>query len=349
MFSQDASQNSIDFDVGMGDDLPQDLNPMPVDLNHDGTNESVIQGFDTDGDGQPDTWVIASDLNLDGTVDRTSVIQQIDTNADDIPDTWVIQSDTNLDNIPESEAIVQDLDGDGTPDTLVSQAIGASSDVVGEPGEDTAYWHQQAHEDTCAVVSQEFILDELTGQDFTEEQLRQEAYENGWYNPGSGTPMECMGNLLEAHGIDVERRSGCTLDDLSEQLAQGQHVIVGLDAEEVWNPGIDDDDLLCEFVGMPEQGANHAVQVIGIDYSDPDNPMVILNDPGSGNGQGLMVPADQFVDAWEDSGNYMVHTTGQPVQADQLPEMPQVAVGGYYNADESYHWTSYDVDTASDS
>jgi hypothetical protein len=348
MYSQDFSQDFIDFDVGLGDGLPQDLEPVPADLDQDGTDESVIQGFDTDGDGQPDTWVIESDLNQDGTIDQTSVIQQIDTNADDIPDTWVIQSDTNLDNIPDSEAIVQDIDGDGTPDALVAEALGASSEVIGEP-EDTAYWHQQANKDTCAVVSQEFILDELTGQDFTEEQLRQEAYENGWYNPGSGTPREFVGNLLEAHGIDVERRSGCTLEDLSEQLAQGQNVIVGLDAGEVLNPGIDDDDLLCEFVGIPEQGANHAVQVIGIDYSDPNNPMVILNDPGHSQGQGFRIPADQFVDAWEDSGNYMVHTTGQPVQADQLPGMPQVAVGGYYNADESYHWTSYDVDTASDS
>lgn len=64
---------------------------------------------------------------------------------------------------------------------------------------------------------------------------------------------------------------------------------------------------------MPEQGANHAVQVIGIDRSDPDNPVVILNDPGQPNGQGIRVNADDFVDAWQDSDRFMVSTTGKTV------------------------------------
>lgn len=52
--------------------------------------------------------------------------------------------------------------------------------------------------------------------------------------------------------------------------------------------------------------ADHAVQVTGIDMSNPDQPMVILNDPGAANGGGAMVPVDAFVDAWEDSGCFMV-------------------------------------------
>ncbi|MBQ8015501.1 MAG: hypothetical protein IJ264_04865, partial [Clostridia bacterium] len=56
----------------------------------------------------------------------------------------------------------------------------------------------------------------------------------------------------------------------------------------------------------PDDGADHAVQVIGIDYSDPDNPMVILNDSGHPDGCGEMVPLDDFVDAWEDSGCQMI-------------------------------------------
>ena len=72
--------------------------------------------------------------------------------------------------------------------------------------------------------------------------------------------------------------------------------------------GIDSDKVLANVSGMPEQGANHAVQVIGIDNSDPDNPVVILNDPGHPNGQGVRVAADDFMDAWEDSDNFMVST-----------------------------------------
>ena len=56
----------------------------------------------------------------------------------------------------------------------------------------------------------------------------------------------------------------------------------------------------------PLSGANHAVEVIGIDYSDPEHPMVILNDSGPQNGCGEMVPLDQFLDAWQDGDNLMI-------------------------------------------
>ena len=51
---------------------------------------------------------------------------------------------------------------------------------------------------------------------------------------------------------------------------------------------------------------NHAVQVIGIDYSNPDEPMVILNDSGTPDGCGEMVPLDTFLDAWEDGNCQMI-------------------------------------------
>jgi hypothetical protein len=171
------------------------------------------------------------------------------------------------------------------------------------------YWHQQAHPDTCAIVCQEFILDELTGQDFSEDQLRQEAIDNGWYTPGGGTPLESMGKVLEAHGIPMTRETGCTLQDLTDKLADGEKVMVALDADEIWYPDkIDEDDALANAGGMPGQDSNHAVQVVGIDNSDPDNPMVILNDSGTLDGQGSRIPVDTFMNAWEDSKFYTVST-----------------------------------------
>ena len=50
---------------------------------------------------------------------------------------------------------------------------------------------------------------------------------------------------------------------------------------------------------------NHAVEVIGIDYSGSE-PMVIINDSGTMDGHAITVPASQFMDAWEDSGCYYV-------------------------------------------
>ena len=47
--------------------------------------------------------------------------------------------------------------------------------------------------------------------------------------------------------------------------------------------------------------------VAGIDTSDPDNIMVIVDDPGNGDYH-KAYPIDQFMDAWSDAQCYMVST-----------------------------------------
>ena len=393
MFTSDDFGTIADND----DDLSEDIYSIGdfdseddialVDNNGDGVYETAIQGFDTDDDGQIDTWEMATDLDNDGFADQTSFMEGIDSDADGQIDTWAVSRDLDNDGIIDDVSIAQgfDTDNDGQFDTLEIAAdvdndgivdavanyemedtsvgdgyawedseayleseeysISVDDNIVGNPESDLDNWHQQTYGDTCAIASQEFILDELTGQDFSEDELRQEAIDNGWYTPGGGTPMDCMGNLLEAHGIDVERRDSCTFEDLAEQLDQGQNVMVALDSDEIWNPGgFDTDDLLTDLVGMPGQGANHAVQVIGIDNSDSDNPMVILNDPGHPEGQGITVPAEQFIDAWEDSGQYMVYTTGETYQGDELTvaqaDVGESMLGDYYDDDDSVEYNT---------
>lgn len=309
--------SELPFEEANNFDLESDL--LSVDLDQDGTYESMAQGLDTDSDGQLDSWIVESDFDSDGVVDQTSVFEAVDTDDDGQIDTWTVQTDLDGDLIADEMAIASDTNDDGLPDTILSETIAASNaDIVGDPASDLENWHMQTYEDTCAIASQEFILDEMTGRDFSEDELRQEAIDNGWYTPGGGTPLECTGNLLEAHGIDVDKQYGGTLEDLNGKLAEGENVIVALDSDEILNPnGIDADDMLANVAGMPEQGANHAVQVIGIDHSDPDNPVVILNDPGQPNGQGIRVDADEFVDAWQDSDRFMVSTTGKTVSGDE--------------------------------
>jgi len=212
------------------------------------------------------------------------------------------------------------------------------------------HWHWQCADDSCAIVAQEFILDSLTGHNFSEQELLQEASQNGWYTPGGGTPLYQVGNLLEAHGFQVEHHSGATIEDIAQKLANGEKIIVGVDADEIWEQGRNywKDELIGDLSGIPGQDANHAVQVIGIDRSDSQNPMVILNDPGTPNGMGLRVPVDEFVDAWADSEHFMVSTNGQ--QMDTTPTWTYPALhtfsflGGYYNADGTYHYQSDNTD-----
>lgn len=227
--------------------------------------------------------------------------------------------------------------------------------IVGHPGTEMQNWHQQHYNDTCAIASQEFILQSM-GLPISEEALRQEASQHGWYSPGGGTPLNCVGNLLELHGIHVEHHEGATLQQLSEQLQQGHEVIASVNAEDIWYSHDHDHVPLNQYAGMPGQHSDHAVEVIGVDQSDPRGPMVILNDPGYPSGKGLEMPAAQFMEAWSTSNNYMV-TTGDAHNATHnalftpgqtFSHDTQPSVGGYYNADGTYHWESDNTDRDKD-
>ena len=61
---------------------------------------------------------------------------------------------------------------------------------------------QQGYDDTCAIRSQELILRDF-GIPVTEDTLRQQAMDKGWYSPGSGTYLENVGNLLEMYGVET--------------------------------------------------------------------------------------------------------------------------------------------------
>lgn len=160
---------------------------------------------------------------------------------------------------------------------------------------------QQAYDDTCAIKSQQLILNSY-GIDVTEDLLRIEAYENGWYYPGNGTPVEHVGDLIEAHGIQVERNSGATIDDLRTETAQGHNVIVGIDSGELWNKGID--ETLEDFIYGPQ--ADHALLVSGFAINPiTGSENILLTDPGTGE-LFANYPVERFEDAWDDSENFMV-------------------------------------------
>lgn len=194
------------------------------------------------------------------------------------------------------------------------QGICPAPSVIGEPGVDgVSPLVQQSYEDTCAIRCQELILRDF-GMNVSEIALRDEACRCGWYQPGGGTQMQNVGNLLEIHDISVHRYEDANIFTLAGELAKGHKVIIGVDSGELWNKG------LLEWLGdrLGLSSADHALLVSGIDTSDPDNVQVILTDPGSGD-VAKAYPIDQFVDAWKDSNCFMVATT-EPAPH-WLPEM----------------------------
>ena len=164
---------------------------------------------------------------------------------------------------------------------------------------------QQGYSDTCAIKSQQLILNDF-GVPCTEDELVQYSYEHGWYN--GGTTMADVGNLLETAGIPVTRQADANVFNLVNELAQGHKIIVGVDSEELWhNDSLGEkikNWLMDFFMG---DTPDHALIVAGIDTSDPNNIQVLVTDPGSGD-YCKAYPLEQFMDAWADSSCYMVST-----------------------------------------
>lgn len=308
-------QQEVDLD---GDGIPDGfMIQQDLDTDGDGQIDTTIyqQQLDTDGDGYVDTIQTETLVDLDGDMiaDQYSMKVEQDTDGDGYMDYMTLQEDYDGDGIMDLEGEFADLDGDGFYEALdggadsmlpgydqnYDPALSDPDKVVGDPAEDMEDWHMQETNTSCAVASQEFVLENATGREFDEAALRDYAEEMGWYTPEGGTDIFDMGNILTAYGMKVEKGMGYTVDDIAQCLESGGHVIVAVDSSELW---LEPDGE--EFA--PGEGADHAVQVIGIDYTDPDDPMVILNDSGIDDGCGAMVPLDTFMQAWEDSGCFMV-------------------------------------------
>lgn len=166
---------------------------------------------------------------------------------------------------------------------------------------------QQQYPDTCAIKSQQLILQDF-GIDVSETECRQYCIDHGWYVPGSGTLPENVGKLLVDAGIPCTQRADANIFDLMNEIQQGHKVIVGVDANELWKD--DPINTIIEWLRDLFEGeqANHALIVAGLDYSNPNQPYVILTDPGSGEA-GKPYPLDQFMDAWSDSHHFIVSTS----------------------------------------
>lgn len=161
----------------------------------------------------------------------------------------------------------------------------------------TEEWHVQAGDNSCAVCSQQFIINEFLDLDLSEEQLCVIAEANDWFDPEEGTTPANADNLLELFGIDTHISYEAGYEDLKQTLDNGGRAIVGVDGMVLWVEGAGN---------FPVSGADHAIEVIGIDESDPDNVKVIINDSGSQDGCGRELPLEEFMEAWLPSGGFMV-------------------------------------------
>ena len=208
-----------------------------------------------------------------------------------------------MENILEREAFEATAStGEWITNEILS--IGEKNEINGEPTEviagdleDAENWHIQSEGYSCAISCQEFVAEQLLDREFSEQELIEFAKEKGWYESGVGTTQSDVGNILEALGLNVERVQNCSLEKLVQSLNNGEKVICGVN-----------NMILADYrmADMPGLQANHAVEVIGVDCSDPENVQVILNDPGIENGKAIRHDLDAFLKAWNTGDNYAV-------------------------------------------
>lgn len=306
----------VDHDYDQDGNIDSSI--VRADNDHDGIFDEVTKAYDSDGDGQIDTITTYYDTDGDGKEDAVVEERFLDTDGDGVADTYIYGSDLDADGDFETLE-VYDYDNEtgeielldfymdpveegGTYYIEPEQFDPDSADmdaVSGDPGQSMEEWEYQGDTGRCALYSQKFVIEELTGEELDIEEMADLAEENGWFSEEGGTPLIDMNKVLDYYGVDNTMSFHNDIDDIKECLDSGGKVIVALDADEIWYGETDD-------LFSPTSAPNHAVEVIGIDYSNPDEPMVILNDSGTQYGCGEMVPLDIFLDAWEDGDCQMI-------------------------------------------
>lgn len=148
----------------------------------------------------------------------------------------------------------------------------------------------------CAIKCEEFIL-HVFGIHKTVEELRILASSKGWLKD-DGVEMLDLGAIPEYYGLTVNKRAPADLDSILQAIDSGEQVIVAVDGGElIGNPAEEiAEDVLAGGV------ADHCVVVLSV--SSQENS-ITLYDPAFGVIP-LTVSMNVFLDAWNDSNNYMV-------------------------------------------
>lgn len=140
----------------------------------------------------------------------------------------------------------------------------------------------------CDVQCEAYVL-KRNGIDCNVDDLLEVAKENHWIRR-AGTPLNCIGNLIEHMGKSVLRKYDATIEDIKDALNKGKDVIVAVDSDKLYPERPDEED-----------ATNHAVVVTGINTK---TELITIYDPENINEVDINISL--FTSAWQESNCYMV-------------------------------------------
>ena len=148
----------------------------------------------------------------------------------------------------------------------------------------------------CDIRCEGYAL-RILGIEISDEQLEKESRDHEWLTD-KGTRLMDIGKLCELHGAAVTRQLETSLDEVLEAIDKKKIVIVSVDEGELVG------DLECEQIEDKTIGKcpDHVVIVTGFNEEKLEVEIIDPNTPQFSD----TYPLDRFMDAWDDSSNYMV-------------------------------------------
>lgn len=131
----------------------------------------------------------------------------------------------------------------------------------------------------------------------SDDQLEKESREHEWLTE-QGTRLVDIGKLCELHGATVSRQLESSLDDILEALQLEKIIIVSVDEGEL----VGDFEYELQEDKVIGKCPDHVVIVAGYDEEKLEIEIIDPNTPRFSD----TYPLDRFMDAWDDSNNYMV-------------------------------------------
>jgi hypothetical protein len=136
----------------------------------------------------------------------------------------------------------------------------------------------------CEINCEDYIL-KYKGFKVNIQQLIDDTEELGWVG---NFPFDEIGKLSEKHGLYVKRRYKATLEEINHNIARGRSVMAVVNAQDLKGNEIPN-----------KETPNHTVVVLCV-----SNPNVLIYNP-TYDAPVFFCPVSRFLEAWEDSGNFI--------------------------------------------